>query len=198
MMSLISRAAWLLKAKRGEILQLKQQLNACRMNLTRAEMTIDDLQCRLAQSLEERAALSPSLSPSDRILADIVQNNRREPSGRRYSRETLVGGRRVHEISPHARKLVLNVLPLQCAPLLCSKFPEIGLLSEVLLDRPRMGELLELWREPVRCSITWDPSDSRAVFAVDAVAFRPVVTLKDTGEVEGLEWRVQITKHGNQ
>jgi hypothetical protein len=32
-MSLISRAAWRLKARRGEIFQLKQQIKAYRMNL---------------------------------------------------------------------------------------------------------------------------------------------------------------------
>jgi hypothetical protein len=39
----------------------------------------------------------------------------------------------------------------------------------------------------VRCSINCDAPDWRAVLAIGAVAFRPVVTLNDTGEVHGLK-----------
>jgi hypothetical protein len=57
------------------------------------------------------------------------------------------------------------------------------ILSEALVDRDGVGELV------MRCNASHPDtaSDHRVVLSVDAVSFRPRVTIADGGPVEGLE-----------
>jgi hypothetical protein len=56
-------------------------------------------------------------------------------------------------------------------------------LSEALVDREGVGELVARWN----ASHPDTANDRRVVLSVDAVSFRPHVTIADDGSVEGLE-----------
>jgi hypothetical protein len=53
----------------------------------------------------------------------------------------------------------------------------------MLQDDSRIGEVSELWEQ----AVPHDIPDWMIVFAADAVAFRPLVTVTGDGEVRGLE-----------
>lgn len=187
-MSVVARAARQLKLKAGAISVLKAQLRANQTNLKRANATIQRLEAELSDLREEQTSLRPFTSPADRILADILENAQRHPNGRRYSLETLIWGRRVHDISPHAWRAVRKVLPLPGKRLLLAKFTETKGISDALIDSGRIGELIDLWRQAVRQEGIGCP----VVLSVDAVAFRPVITVHHDGRVEGLKTMNEI------
>jgi hypothetical protein len=56
-------------------------------------------------------------------------------------------------------------------------------LSEALVDREGVGKLVTRWN----ASYPDTANDRRVVLSIDAVSFRPRVTIADDGSVEGLE-----------
>lgn len=128
--------------------------------------------------------MDPLHSPSDRIFLDIFQNREREAHGRRYSPETLRWAWAIYGVSPKAWEIIRQALPLPCERVLQGHFSASGaVISAALVDVDRVGELIRLWEQ----SSPETAMDRRIVLAVDAVAFRPRVTIGSDGEVDGLD-----------
>jgi hypothetical protein len=163
---------------------LRQQLNASRTNLTKAQRKIQELTKQVADLMREQSFKDLTQSPYDRIYLDILKNRSRKPNGRRYSIETLLWTEEIHAVSPQALQVVRKVLDLPCESLLNSKFTRSRrIVSDALQDSNRIGELIDLWEQSCRST-----RHSRTVIlAVDAVAFRPLVTITEDGEVGGLK-----------
>jgi hypothetical protein len=167
-----------------EVERFKRQIQCYELNLRKAHCAIDDLKKRLAKALAEASDQDLMQSPSERIYLDIVKNHGREPEGRRYSMETLVWTEELHSISAAALRHVRAVLPLPGESLLNSRFAkQRRLLSNALMDIARLPELMDLWREGIPEGVT----GQSVVLAVDAVAFRPLVTISEEGKVCGLK-----------
>jgi hypothetical protein len=145
-----------------------------------------DLTYQLAAILQHETDTNPLQTPADRIFLDIVQNRCRPKNGRRYSPETLRWAWTACEQSPACWNIVagLDGLPLPCSRTLELHFARSGtILSQALVDRKQVGTLVAKWNE----SHTDTDRDRRVVLSVDAVAFRPRVTVSSEGEVSGLE-----------
>jgi hypothetical protein len=168
---------------RTHALTLQHELNAARTNLAAAQSQIADLKKQLAAKIQEQSNKDLTQSPSDRVFFDIVKNYGRPPNARRYCIETLAWAEEIHASSPQTHEIVRKVLPLPTDRLLNSKFTkDRRIISDVLQDSNRMGELIALWEKSSRATGHWD-----VILAVDAVAFRPLVTVTEDGEVHGLK-----------
>jgi hypothetical protein len=89
----------------------------------------------LAKQLHEGLDTDPLHSPADRIFLEIIRNREWEGHGKRSSRETLPRVWVIHEQSPAALEMVLQVLSLLCERLLQSHFARTGtMLSQALAD----------------------------------------------------------------
>jgi hypothetical protein len=184
-MTPVSRAArqLKLKLKADEISLRRSQLRANQTNLKKVNAAILRRQMQLTKLREEQTNFQPFTSPTDRILADILENVQRKPKGRRFSLEILVWGRSMFDISPHAWKALRRVLPIPGQSLLLVKFTGTKGVSQAVVDSGRIGELIDLWRQAIPLEITSCP----VVLSADAVAFRSVITIHEAGCVEGLK-----------
>jgi hypothetical protein len=98
----------------------------------------------------------------------------------------------VHKVSPKAWTIVRKGLHLPCGTLLEMHFARTGVvLSEALVDREGVGELVT----PRNASHPDTANDRRVVLLVDAVSFRPRVTIAGDGAVKGLEDIRQLESH---
>jgi hypothetical protein len=180
------RTAWTgrqLQHKSEQIWHLEQQAKAHRMNLKRAREKSASLTDQLADAMQAQVTTNPLTSPADVILRDILQNRSRDPGGRRYSRETLLWARQIHDISPAAWEAIRAVLPLPSVSLLHSKFAAIrSAVSHALLEVTEIGSLLHPWMRDGHLV----QADLPVVLAVDAVAFRPSILVSEDGSIEGL------------
>jgi hypothetical protein len=101
----------------------------------------------------------------------------------------LAWAEEIHSISPKALEVVGKVITLPSESLLNSKFAKTRRVwSEALQDPERVGELIAVWNQ----SGATTPSERTVVLAVDAVAFRPLVTVTENGEVTGLKHLTQL------
>jgi hypothetical protein len=168
---------------------LQQQVNAYRMNLQLAENKIEELKKELAAAMRERDYQNLIQTPAERIYLDILKNHGRDPHGRRYCVETLAWAEEIHMISPQALEVVGKVIPVPSESLINSKFTKTRqVISDALQDSDRLGELINLWDQ----SGARSRSERTVVLAVDAVAFRPLVTVTENGEVAGLKRLTQL------
>jgi hypothetical protein len=182
-MSAASRAAALAR-QRQHIRSLECQINGYKGKLAQLDEKISRLTSELHVALTTRSQENPTQSPAERIYTDILRNHGRPPQGHRYSLETLLRAREIHSVSPQAWRLIRDVLPLPGESLLFSKFTECRrIISHALQDAKRVPELLDLWHQAVPPDVT----DRTFILAVDAVDFRPLVTIDETGEVHGLK-----------
>jgi hypothetical protein len=186
------KAAWfgrMIQAKRTEIWTLHQQLRSYALHLQAAQQKITHLPTELADARQHDAKTNPLHTPGDRIFLDLLQNRTRPKTGRRYSPETFRWAWAVHQVSPAAWALVHDALPVPCERWLRLHFAETGIiLAEALTDLGRVGELVDRWNH----SHSDTSSDRRVVLSVDAVAFRPRVTISSDGSVDGLEDITQL------
>jgi hypothetical protein len=98
--------------------------------------------------------------------------------------ETLAWAEQLHDISPKALDFIRRVLPLPSEQLMNSKFTKSrGILSDALQDSDRIGALIALLEKSRRANLF---DDQTIILAVDAVAFRPNVTITEEGKVRGL------------
>jgi 1,4-dihydroxy-2-naphthoyl-CoA synthase len=105
MSSALARNASLLKLKSTEILRLKQQIAAYRTSSKKHHRHIADLEDELETARESvHAVVNPT--PFDVIYADLFRNRDVDPSGRRYSMETISWAREISDLSPAAYKVV--------------------------------------------------------------------------------------------
>jgi hypothetical protein len=127
--------------------------------------------------------LDPFRSPAQRICLDILKNHGRHPKGRRYSIDTFIWAQKIHAACPAARDTARRVLPLPGEFLLNLRSArDRRFVSGALQDESRIGEVIELLEQ----AVPHDIPDRTIVLAVDAVAFCPLVTVTDDGEVCGL------------
>jgi hypothetical protein len=188
-MSAACRAAALAKRHAARIRELQQQINGYRGKLEQTQQRVNELKQRLQEAVVAASAENTIQSPSERIYNDIIMNHDRPPTGRRYSFETLLWAQEIHAISPHALAVVRKVIPLPGEPLLSRKFTQQRrLISEALQDENRLGEMMELWER----GLPQDAGDRSLILAVDAVAFRPVITVDEDGFIHGLKDQVRL------
>jgi hypothetical protein len=145
---------------------------------------VSDLTDELKQALKSQGLRDAVHSPADHMYFEGRRNYGRPPNGRRYSPEILLSAREVRSISPKPWNVVRLVLPL---PAECSLFSYLTesrrTPSDALEDIDRVSELIDVWPE----SIPADIYDRMTLLAVDAVAFRPSVTVDEEGSVHGLK-----------
>jgi hypothetical protein len=181
------RACWdgrRIQAQSNEIRSLHDQINGYRLQLDSAKARIATLTEKLTAALRHDADINPLRTLRDCILCDIFQNRDRAPKARRYSPETLHWAWRVHQRSPAAWKLVYDALPLPCERSLQTRFAQTGaVVAEALLDIDQLGTVVEKWEGSHPDTAT----DRHVIVSVDAVSFRPRVTISEDGEVEGLD-----------
>jgi hypothetical protein len=165
--------------------KLQWELNAARTNLKAAEKQISDLKMQLAAKIQEQAIKDLTQSPAERVMLDIIKNYGRPPNGRRYCIDTLAWTEEIHASSAHTLEIVRKVIPLPTERLLNSKFTQDRrLVSDALQNSDRIGELITIWEKSTP-SISSSHRD--VILSVDAVAFRPLVTVSEDGEVHGLK-----------
>jgi hypothetical protein len=154
-----------------------------------SRIKIDDLTARLSQHLESEAINNIFLSLRNHVSRDVVQNRGRPKNGPRRSLETLQWAWPIHELSPSAWELVQKGFDLRCERLLRTHFAATGhVLSAALVDLQCVGELVVRWNN----SSPETQNDRRVVLLVDAVSFRPGVTIASDGSVGGLEDIAQL------
>jgi hypothetical protein len=139
---------------------------------------------QLGAQLQQQLDDDPFHSPGNHIFLDIVRNRGRKKNGRRYSPITLQWSYTVFQQSPALWEIVRDGLPLPSDHLLESHFAKIGtILSEALVDMDQVGLLVDLWNQ----SHSQTVNDRRVILTIDAVSFRPRVTIRRHGAVDGLE-----------
>jgi hypothetical protein len=145
----MSAAAWAarsLHAKNAPIRFLEQRIRDYELQLQKSRDKIEDLRARLAGKLESETASNLFPSLSDYIFHDIVRNHGRPKNGCRYSPATLCCAWSVHKASPKAWTIVRKGVHLPCDILLQMHFACTGVvLSEALVDREGVGELVMRW-----------------------------------------------------
>jgi hypothetical protein len=180
-------AAWLARrqqAQEARIRRLEQQVQGYSLRLPRAKDKRDRFTATLAKEIQDDQAADPLHSPCACIFLDTVENREREPQGWCYSPDTLRWAWVVHQTSAAAWDIVRQALPLPCEDMLQSHFAETRtVLSHALIDIGQVGVLIDRWNN----SNLEAMNDRRVVFSVDAVAFRPQITIRSDGEVEGLD-----------
>jgi hypothetical protein len=123
-------------------------------------------------------------SVADRIFLEIARSREKPASHPSYSTETLIWGGKIYDISPAAWEAIRDVLPLPADCLLRLRFSEPrALIADALLNVSQMRYLIQLWEEANCFAI----ENCRIVLAVDAVTFRPRVTVNENGEVGELK-----------
>jgi hypothetical protein len=168
----------------GRIQKLEHQRQAYRLNLQKTQDRIHRLTAEIRQAMQEMSNRDPSQSQAERIYLDIVKNLGRHPNGRRYSIDTLTWAQEIQAASPAVLDTPRRVLPLTGESLLNSWFARNRrFVPAVLQDDRRIGEVIELWEQ----AVPHDIPDRTTVLAADAVAFRPLVTVIDDGQVRGLK-----------
>jgi hypothetical protein len=181
------RACWdgrTIQSQANTIRTLEQQVTGYRLQLDNAKTRIATLTAKLTEALCHDADINPLRTVRDCVLFDIFRNRDRPPNARRYTPETLHWAWRVYQRSSATWELVHDVIPLPSHTTLQTHFAATGtVLSEALIDIDQVGTLIQRWEG----SHPDTASDRRVVLAVDAVAFRPRVTISEDGEVEGLD-----------
>jgi hypothetical protein len=124
---------------------------------------------------------------SNEILSDEKWVSTEKLSSHRQialSIETLVWAQQLDAISPAALEFVRHVLPLPGENLLNSRFAEDRtVISATLQGAEPVRELIVFWGK----GLPKDVDDRSIVLAVDAIAFRPLVTVTEDGVVHGLK-----------
>jgi hypothetical protein len=138
----------------------------------------------LAKQLHKHTIQDHLQSPGDQIFLDIIESRERASNGRGYSLETLRRAWAIQQQSPTAWNIVRQTLPLPCEHSLESHFVRTGVvLSKALVDLDQVRELVNLCDQ----SSPDTAIDCRVSLSVDAVAFRPKVTITSDGEVVALD-----------
>jgi hypothetical protein len=162
------------------IQKLEQRLQAYRLNLQNAQDKIQRLTVQLSEMLQEVSYLNLFQSPSDRIYYDLVKNHEGHPNGNRYSLETLIWTQEIQAISPAALDFIRRAFPLPSEPFLNSRLTrDRQIIAAALQNLDRIGELIQLWEK----SLPPNGSGRSVILAVDVIAFRPVVTTIEEGEI---------------
>jgi hypothetical protein len=160
------------------IQKLEYRLQAYRLNLQNTQDKIQRLTAQFSEMLQEVSDVNPSQSPSDGIYDDLVKNQ-----GCQYSLETLIWAQEIHVTSSTTLDLIRRSLPLSREPVVNSRFVrDRPIIAAALQDLDRIGELIQSWEKSLLSNV----SDRSIVLAVDAIAFRPVVTIPEEGEIQGL------------
>jgi hypothetical protein len=130
--------------------------------------------------------LSPELlhSVADRVFLDIARSREKPANHRSYSTQTLIWPRKIYDISRVVWEAIRDVFPLpsDCLPRLRFSDPR-PLIADALLNVNKMWHLIQLWEQANSGAI----ENRQIVLAVDAVAFRPRVTVNENEEVGGLK-----------
>jgi hypothetical protein len=181
-MSEKARIARFMKSKITGIRHLEQQIRGYQLPHQRERDEILALRTELAH----RSARPDSFATAaNRIWADLLQNCGVPPKKRRYSFESLVWGREMHDISTAAYEVMSRILPLPSDRLLHFRFMnEKARICSAMLDLNEIEDLLSIWR----AANNVDPGHFiRAILAVDVIAFKPLITIKEDGAVDGIE-----------
>jgi hypothetical protein len=180
-----ARHTRLLTFKSAQITILRQQLNGYRTASKKSTQRIHDLEEQL-RTTRASSANDAFETPGDRIFADLQRNKDQPPSARRYSLDTLTWAREILSESPAAYRTIRKMLPLPSECCLREKFMNSQLrIRQALTDIDDINLLIEIWREANGIAAASDSIP--AILAVDAVAFRPTITINDNGTVQGLE-----------
>jgi hypothetical protein len=117
-------------------------------------------------------------------LADLFRNRKVHPTKRRYSFESLAWASEIHNISAAAYQVLSGILPLPSDRLLRSKFLNgKGRTKKAMFDLNEVDNLLSIWRTANNVDAE-DRVD--VILSIDTVAFKPLVTIREDGSVEGI------------
>jgi hypothetical protein len=91
----------------------------------------------------------------------------------------------MYDISAAAHKVMSGILPLPSDRLLRSRLMnEKARIRNAMLDLNKIEDLLSIWR----AANSVDPGDFiQAILAVDAIAFKPLSTIKGNGSLDRIE-----------
>jgi hypothetical protein len=168
----------------NRVTKLEKQIKNLTTDLQAAKARLAHLSDKLMRAIDDASADDPTQTPAQGIYLDVITNQGRHPNGRRYSIDTLVWAQQLHAISPSALDHVRAVFPLPGESLINARFAQNRrAVSAALQDMARVSEVIALWMQTVPPEIP----GREIVLAVDAVAFRPLVTITENGEIEGLK-----------
>jgi hypothetical protein len=177
-----ARMARLRNLKLKETAHLEQQGRGYHLLQQRERAQIQELRIELAHRSMQ---LDPLDMAADRIWADLLHNHDVPPTRRRYFIESLVWAREIHHIWPAAYQVISQISPLSDDCLLRSKFPdEKTQVRNAMLDLTQLDEFLSIGRV---ANIMGSEDRIQAILAVDAIAFKPVITIREDGSVEGID-----------
>jgi hypothetical protein len=181
-----ARSAGLLKFKSTAITHLEQHIAAYQTLIKKQRQKIADFEGELELSRDLLSNRSDSI-PSDILFGDLYHNRNVNPHGLRYSLETLSWAREIHSLSPIAYAAIRSVLPFPSKTLLRMAFFDCKhRVQQSLANLSLVDELFTIWSLSNR--VTLDINHQiEAILAVDAVAIRPVITIYENGEIEGIE-----------
>lgn len=119
------------------------------------------------------------------IVADILDNCKKTPSGRRYNQETYDFAFSQYQTSFTAYQALRKELPLPSQQILNSHFSErISDLNDRLLSTDGALELVKEWRIANHIS---SKDFISCILSVDALCFRPEISVSPNGDVSGIQ-----------
>jgi hypothetical protein len=177
--------ASLLKFTSAEILHLQQQLTAYRTSMKKQRHKITDLEHKLATAYESYTNIQDSTA-IDIIFGDLSHNRNVDPHGRRYSVEMISWAREIQDPSPVAYETVRAILPLPSERLLCMELLNCKLrVQSSLTNLSLIDELLRVWSRSNRVNLEIS-HPMQAILSIDTVSIRPMSTIDENGEIEGI------------
>jgi hypothetical protein len=176
-----ARLACSMNLKIKGVVHLEQQIRGYQLLHQNERRQISELQAELAN----RYMLPDPLQiHADQILADLFRNREVHPTKRQYLFESRVWAREIHDISVAAYQVPSGILPLPSDRLLRSKFlNEKARIQKAMFDLNDVDDLLSIWRTANNVDAE-DRVDE--ILSVDAVAFKPLVTIREDGSVEDI------------
>jgi hypothetical protein len=164
-----ARIVHFMKSKITRIRHLEQQVKGYQLLRQRESNEILTLRTELTHRSVRPDSFATAADQS--VRADLLQNCGVPPKQRRYSFESLVWGREMHDISATASEVMPGILPLPSDRLFCSRFMnEKAQIRNAMLDLNEIEDLLSIWR----AANNVDPGHFiQAILAIDAIAFNP-------------------------
>lgn len=122
--------------------------------------------------------------PSNIILEELNQNSNIDPHARRYSDATYAFSVKIHQTSPSIYNMIREELAFPSAQSLYNKYSSvINEARDELLDLNHLNSILHTWRNSNK--IKYDRHINVAL-SVDAISFKPRISIDPTGVVKGL------------
>jgi hypothetical protein len=175
------RLALSMYLKIKDVAHLEQQIRGEQLLCQNKCRQISEIQAELANRY---IPPDPLQTPAHQIWADLFRNREVHPTKRRYSFESLAWAREIHDISAAAYQVLSGTLLLPSDRLLRSKFlNEKARIKKAMLDLNDVDDLLSIWR----MTNNFDAEDRvDAILSVDAVAFKPLATIREDSSVEDI------------